>query len=51
MNGFGKASLVQIREYFGMNSTQLRQEWGALSQEEKDFYSYGVGEVLGIPAS
>jgi hypothetical protein len=50
MNPFGKATMIQVRDYFGMNSTQLRQEWTVLSAAEKEFYLVGVGAVLQIPA-
>jgi hypothetical protein len=49
MNPFGKATMIQVRDYFGMNSTQLRQEWTVLSAAEKEFYLVGVGAVLQLP--
>jgi len=47
---YGRATLTQVRDYFGMNGAQMRQEWTALTQEEKDFFLNGVGEVLQVPA-
>jgi hypothetical protein len=41
-----QADLVEIRNYFNMTSTQLRNEWNALSDTEKTFFKIAVAHVL-----
>jgi len=43
-----QASLVQIRDYFGMTSKQISDEWKVLNEDEKNFFKDGVAEVLGL---
>lgn len=41
-----EATLVEIRNYFGMTSTEISRDWKALSEAEKTFFKLGVAEVL-----
>lgn len=43
-----EASLVQIRDYFGMSSKEISDSWKALNDDEKLFFKYGVAQVLGL---
>lgn len=46
-NGTGNASLTQIQEYFGFESTtDFRKEWTALGQDDKDEVKRLVGEQV-----
>lgn len=47
---FGKASIVQIRDWFGMSAAELNKEWKLLNEDEKEFFKVEVGKVLEIPA-
>jgi hypothetical protein len=41
-----EATLVEVRDYFGMNSTEISKEWKVLNEEEKLFFKRGVAAVL-----
>lgn len=43
-----QATLVQIREFFGMSSTELAKEWRNLDENEKTFFKDEVAKVLGL---
>jgi len=36
------ATVNQIRDYFGMTTKQLREEWAELSEDEKNFFRENV---------
>lgn len=46
-----KASIIEIKEFFGcpgrpVTPIEMRQFWGELSEEQKDYYKEKVGETL-----
>lgn len=40
-----KATLMQVRDFFGMKTTEMRDEWtkGNLTQKDKDELMEGIG--------
>lgn len=45
------ASIIEIKAYFGcpgreVTPVEMRQFWGELTEDEKNFYKDGVGEIL-----
>jgi len=40
------ASLKEIRDFFEMNSTEFAEEWKVLSDADKSYFRYAVGEVI-----
>lgn len=45
------ASIIEIKNYFGWSGrevtpVEMRQFWGELSEDEKNFYKDGVGAIL-----
>ena len=45
-----EATMIEVRDYFGMSSTEISREWKALNDEEKLFFKQGVAAVLDAQA-
>ena len=43
-----QAGVNQIRDFFGMSTKELKDEWVRLSSEEKEYFKTAVGEALGL---
>lgn len=41
-----EATLLQIKEYFGMSSAEAKEEWTELSADDKSYFKKAVGEVV-----
>lgn len=50
MSAVKPATIVEIKNYFGsekeVSPIEMRQFWGSLTDEEKEFYKNGVAEII-----
>jgi hypothetical protein len=46
MSDKATASVVQLKDYFGMDMKTFRDQWTALTDEEKTWFKEALGDIL-----